>query len=80
MVQFYPYSVTFTAKYSIMALNRSIENYLNHWKLSATRKPLIIRGARQIGKTKLIRDFAKTYGHTIVLNLEKPADRRLLHW
>ncbi len=59
-----------------MAFKRSIESYLNRWKLNTTRKPLIIRGARQVGKTTLIRDFAKTYAHTIVLNLEKPADRR----
>jgi predicted AAA+ superfamily ATPase len=42
------------------------------------RKPLIIRGARQVGKTTLIRDFAETYTHAIVLDLEKPADRRYL--
>jgi uncharacterized protein len=59
-----------------MAFKRSIENHLNRWKLSAARKPLIIRGARQVGKTTLIRDFAETYAHAIVLNLEKPADRR----
>jgi len=59
-----------------MAFKRSVQDYLNRWKLSTTRKPLIIRGARQVGKTTLIRDFARTYTHTIVLNLEKPADRR----
>jgi predicted AAA+ superfamily ATPase len=58
-----------------MAFKRSIENHLNRWKISTARKPLIIRGARQVGKTTLIRDFARTYAHTIVLNLEKPADR-----
>jgi predicted AAA+ superfamily ATPase len=50
-----------------MAFKRSIEINLNRWKIAAARKPLIIRGARQVGKT---------YTHTIVLNLEKPADRR----
>lgn len=59
-----------------MAFKRSIESNLNSWKLSTTRKPLILRGARQVGKTTLIRDFGKSYAHTIVLNLEKPADRR----
>lgn len=64
------------ARFTIMAFKRSIENHLNRWKLNAARKPLIIRGARQVGKTTLIRDFAETYAHAIVLNLEKPADRR----
>lgn len=59
-----------------MAFRRSIEYHLNRWKLNAGRKPLILRGARQVGKTTLIRDFAGTYAHAIVLNLEKTADRR----
>ncbi len=54
-----------------MAFKRSIEN-----QIKCGRKPLIIRGARQVGKTTLIRDFAGTYAHAIVLNQEKPADRR----
>jgi len=59
-----------------MAFKRNLENYLNHWKRSTSRKPLIIRGARQVGKTTLISDFAKTYTHAVVLNMEKPANRR----
>lgn len=59
-----------------MSFKRNIENYLNSWKLRDSRKPLIIRGARQVGKTTLIRDFAKGYHHRIILNLEKPGDRR----
>lgn len=58
-----------------MAFRRNVENYLNHWKLSTGRKPLILRGARQVGKTTLIRDFAKTYKYGIILNLEKLNDR-----
>lgn len=58
-----------------MAFKRNVENYLNQWRLRADRKPLIIRGARQVGKTTLIRDFAETYSHSIVLNLEKLTDR-----
>src|SRR6185312_6611972 len=60
----------------LMAFKRNIEEYLNRWKLSTARKPLIIRGAHQVGKTTLIREFAGKYEHAIALNLEKPADRR----
>ncbi|MCF7949968.1 MAG: AAA family ATPase [Spirochaetia bacterium] len=35
------------------------------------RKPLILRGARQVGKTTVIRKFAKTFSQFIYLNLEK---------
>lgn len=48
---------------------------LKDWKTSRFRKPLILRGARQVGKTTLISNFAKAYDHFISLNLEKVADR-----
>jgi len=42
------------------------------WKTSASRKPLIIRGARQVGKTWLMKEFGHTqYAQTIYLNFEK---------
>lgn len=46
------------------------------WKTSATRKPLIIRGARQVGKTWLMKEFGRTqYTQTVYINFEK--DKRL---
>lgn len=53
---------------------REKEVNLYAWKNNPIRKPLIIRGARQVGKTTLIKQFAKTYRHQILLNLEKSAD------
>lgn len=42
------------------------------WKGSPSRKPLIIRGARQVGKTWLMKEFGKIhYDHTVYINLEK---------
>ncbi len=40
-------------------LKRKIDNYLKDWKNNPERKPLIVKGARQIGKTESIRAFAK---------------------
>jgi predicted AAA+ superfamily ATPase len=40
-------------------LKRSALQYLKKWKDKKTRKPLIIRGARQVGKSSLVRIFAK---------------------
>ncbi len=34
-------------------------NELKKWKNSSNRKPLIIRGARQVGKTWLMQEFGK---------------------
>ncbi|MEZ4827691.1 MAG: AAA family ATPase [Bacteroidia bacterium] len=46
------------------------------WKQKQQRKPLIIRGARQVGKSTLIQEFGKGYRHFVSLNLERPRDRR----
>jgi len=55
-----------------MNFYRHISNSLTDWKKSSNRKPLILRGARQVGKTTLINAFSKSYKHSILLNLEKP--------
>ncbi len=47
-------------------LRRKIDQYLIDWKKNPTRKPLIIKGARQVGKTKSIQNFAKQHYDNIV--------------
>ncbi len=54
-----------------MHFKRHITTHLQQWKAKPNRKPLILRGARQVGKTTLINHFAKTYDHCITLNLER---------
>ncbi|NOX17373.1 MAG: ATP-binding protein [Chlorobi bacterium] len=49
---------------------------LDNWAKKEERKPLILRGARQVGKTTLIRMFAENFEQYIELNLEKQDDRR----
>ena len=44
------------------------------WRNSPTRKPLILRGARQVGKTTLIEMFSSNFDNFIHLNLDKPND------
>ena len=57
-----------------MYLKRKIDAFLENWKSQNSRKPLIIRGARQIGKTAAIRNFAvKNYKNVIEINfVESP--------
>ncbi|MBN2683399.1 MAG: ATP-binding protein [Bacteroidales bacterium] len=59
-----------------MTMLRNITNKLIAWKDNASRKPLIIRGARQTGKSYSVLDFGKKYftGQTHVINLEKNPD------
>ena len=54
-----------------MQLYRHLEKNLNAWKISQTRKPLLIRGARQVGKSSLVEAFGKKhFNNVIVLNFE----------
>lgn len=59
-----------------MDIKRDLYSELLQWKRQENRKPLILRGARQVGKTTLIRSFAKEYQHYIELNLERTKDKR----
>jgi predicted AAA+ superfamily ATPase len=59
-----------------LSFNRHITRHLEDWKKSSNRKPLIIRGARQVGKTTLVNDFSQTFKNQISLNLEKAKDIR----
>jgi uncharacterized protein len=54
-----------------LSFTRAILHDLENWKTNSSRKPLIVRGARQVGKTTVIVDFARQYRHSILLNLEK---------
>ena len=47
-------------------LKRKIDEYLINWKNSKDKMPLIIKGARQIGKTESIENFAKNNYKNIV--------------
>ena len=50
-------------------LKRKIDKFLVDWKNSPDKKPLIVKGARQIGKTESIRNFAKNnYKNVIEIN------------
>ena len=55
---------------------RSILQELKKWRVKDTRKPLIIRGARQVGKTTVVRQFSTEFKGFIYFNLELPEDRK----
>jgi uncharacterized protein len=60
-----------------MELSRSAYSVLQKWKSSNNRKPLLIRGARQVGKTTLVRQFAKEFDYYLELNLEREKEKSL---
>ena len=51
--------------------------YLRCWAQKEERKPLVLRGARQVGKTTLVRLFAEEFEHYIYLNLEEKENAAL---
>lgn len=51
-------------------LERKIDNELIVWRKKPNRKPLIIQGARQVGKTEAIRFFGKRYESFIEINFK----------
>lgn len=52
-----------------MYLKRKFDDYLLSWKNNENKKPLIVKGARQIGKTRTIRHFAENnYKNVIEIN------------
>ncbi len=53
-------------------MERIRSKYLDSWLVKKNRKPLIIRGARQVGKSTLVRNFAKAHNLNLFeINLEK---------
>ena len=57
-----------------MYMSRKTDRFLAEWKQDPDRKPLIIKGSRQVGKTETIRHFAaENYESVIEINfVEEP--------
>lgn len=56
---------------------RKLLEELESWRASPTRKPLVIRGARQVGKTTLVHVFGKQFKQYIYINLEQSKDAQI---
>jgi predicted AAA+ superfamily ATPase len=54
-----------------MYIKRQIDNNLQDWKHSVSRKPLLLRGARQVGKSSSVREFGKQFEYYLEINFEK---------
>jgi predicted AAA+ superfamily ATPase len=56
---------------------REIIGKLKEWAGNDYRKPLVLRGSRQVGKTTAVEMFAKEFDQYIALNLEKEEERKI---
>ena len=52
-------------------IKRNIDKVLEEWKIDPDRKPLLIRGARQVGKSSTIEQLGNHFEHFITVNFEK---------
>lgn len=61
-------------------LKRKIDSFLENWKQDIHRKPLIVKGPRQIGKTESIRNFGtKHYAYVVEINfVEEPKYKQII--
>lgn len=57
---------------------RNIEIELQKWAENPYRKPLILRGARQVGKTTVVNRFAEKFDNYLSVNLEKSSAKQLI--
>lgn len=58
-------------------IRRTIERDLERWRGDKNRKPLILRGARQVGKTTIVKVFARSFPVFLYVNLDLEEDRQL---
>ena len=56
---------------------RQLTEELQKWSERDNRKPLVLRGARQVGKTTLVNELGKKYDVYIKLNLERSSDAEI---
>lgn len=61
--------------FKCMYLERLIDRYLTEWANDAFHKPLLLRGARQVGKSTAIRHLGESFKSFVEINLER--DTRL---
>lgn len=57
---------------------RNIDKELMQWKDSPVHKPLLLRGARQVGKSRTVRHLGESFKYFIEVNLENTPDLKVL--
>ena len=61
-----------------MYYERIIDQYLSEWAARPTHKPVLLRGARQVGKSTAIRHLGEQFKYFVEINLEKQSEYKAL--
>jgi len=56
---------------------RNVLKEMEKWRLGEDHRPLILRGARQVGKTTVVNEFGKSFANYLNFNLERETDKAL---
>ena len=56
-----------------MYYKRIIDHYLSEWAARSVHKPILLRGARQVGKSTAVQHLGETFKYYVEINLEKQA-------
>ena len=56
---------------SIMYYKRHIDKYLSEWASRDAHKPILLRGARQVGKSTAVRQLGRQFASYVEINLER---------
>ena len=62
------------SKSNDLYFSRSIDIHLNTWKNDTHRKPLLLRGARQVGKSSAVRHLGESFEYFLEVNFERNPD------
>ena len=61
-----------------MYYKRNIDNHLREWADKPSRKPLLLRGARQVGKSTAVKHLGQSFKHYVEINFEKQSKYKAL--
>lgn len=61
-----------------MYYKRIIDKYLSEWAARPAHKPILLRGARQVGKSTAVRHLGEQFKYYVEINLEKQPDYKML--
>ena len=61
-----------------MYYKRLIDNYLSEWASRDTHKPVLLRGARQVGKSTAVKELSKKFDSFVEINFEKQPKYKIL--
>ena len=61
-----------------MYYKRIIDKYLSEWAARPAHKPILLRGARQVGKSTAVRHLGEQFKYYVEINLEKQPDYKVL--